>query len=385
MSTQASKKNKRTRALYALCAFFLIALCSCGDKDSDVVKENGGYKESIEELIMRHTTLEGLQKYTGVDKKILVGIAMDVYQENDDKTITKELQILCNAFSEDEVKANELMSQSLLLKYGNKKKTKTVLTTDSIEMQNQRFQEALQDFTASYYADRTESFVSDRFSLLSIPGMIWDGLFADENDILNEWQSDLTSELNAKEVAVVLNDRVDAYNDYLAVQGLLAHTKTPRAKMVNVEDDVKISHNVLPLITERMHNEVYSSLWLVLLELFIGFVIVLIIRSIYNRQMEETKQIWNFYNNKVSKSGGGVLKKIGKYALGALCFGSSINEIKRRRDSKLRKMSMILTVLFVVLSFFLFDYQSGKLEEQITSQVYECVSDYLSQQNLSVF
>lgn len=379
---------------YFLCSLLMIGvvltlvspLVSCSEEK----KINLPYASVVDSLVMKYTSVDALSQYTGVPSSSLLAIKLGMSPEP--IGITESLNQLLADFKEDRKKGlSILQNERLGLEYTLELGRVKVDLAKIEQEQNKAFQQALKETILDTYSVQAEEFIDDQFSFLTLPVVIWDYITKSEEEMIADWDSSLSKSISPEAVNVLLVKRLSAYTGLLNGQRKLlgfAEIKVPTLKLQDAS--LSFTTEAKQAIVKRAANETYSNLGSFFVELLIGLGIAAIIKFFMNKKIDAIAEAHAGFGYLIEKGTGG---RSGFWSNLANAAGHMLNDgieayrIEKAREeanSRKRMVNICLTIIFFVVSFFLFDYATAEMENTITQEVYQHVSNYLSQQQMNI-
>lgn len=373
---------------YSLLYFCAIFFISCSKTQ---IQRSDNYKEILENLIFKYTDLDQLSSYTGVEKKIIVGMAYGKYAINED--LSSALDKLLDEFVEDEVDGleelnnnNSILGKSLIQPISNKNLSRHEIRTLEVNKHSQ-FQDTLNTSIVKIILRRKQDFLESKFSVWKIIPLIVERVKYNKEDIIKKWNIDLNSKLNFPGINERIQKQVDSYTDYINMIHHINNIENEfKSPVLKLDNSIKFTNKSYEDdIISRLNNEIYSSVYSTLIELVIGLMITLIINKMINKRIKRNidsfaefgKSIWKNKEN-------GLWKKIAFSGIGLLNFTVNNNEIRKKYERRKKYLNVSTTIVFIVAPFILFDYQSTKLEDKIDTFLSQAIVEYFQNQNIEI-
>lgn len=373
---------------YFFIIFYSISLTSCSKTE---LPKSFSYKESLENLTFKFTNLDQLSKYTGIDKNVLVGIAFDQYETNEDLNVA--LYDLLNEFIEDKPDALETLNENsnILDNISIPKSSSSTLSIEDFKNQESikhtQFQDTLHSTIVETILNRKQGFLDSKFSVWKILPMIWERIKYNEEEILKKWNSDLNSILDFPELNMQLQNQINSYSDYINVSRRInGINKEFKAPIMNIDEYASTSEKTLEeSIVNRLNNEIYSTVFSTVIELMIGLFVTLVANYYLNKKIQKNIDNLNALNKGVwGNKNKGFLSKVVVSGIATVGTLFSNNEIEKKYKRKKKYINIITTIIFLIGPFILFDYQSSKLEVKIDQIISKSIVEYLQNQNTEI-
>lgn len=373
--------------------YFFIIFCSVfltGCSKTELPK-SFSYKENLENLTFKFTNLDQLSKYTGIDKNVLVGIAFDQYETNEDLNVA--LYDLLNEFIEDKPDALETLNENsnILDNISIPKSSSSTLNIEDFKNQESikhtQFQDTLHSTMVETILNRKQGFLDSKFSVWKILPMIWERIKYNEEEILKKWNSDLNSILDFPELNMQLQNQINSYSDYINVSRRInGINKEFKAPIMNIDEYASTSEKTLEeSIVNRLNNEIYSTVFSTVIELMIGLFVTLVANYYLNKKIQKNIDNLNALNKGVwGNKNKGFLSKVVVSGIATVGTLFSNNEIEKKYKRKKKYINIITTIIFLIGPFILFDYQSSKLEVKIDQIISKSIVEYLQNQNTEI-
>lgn len=373
---------------YSLLYFCAIFFISCSKTQ---IQRSDNYKEILENLIFKYTDLDQLSSYTGVEKKIIVGMAYGKYAINED--LSSALDKLLDEFVEDEVDGleelnnnNSILGKSLIQPISNKNLSRHEIRTLEVNKHSQ-FQDTLNTSIVKIILRRKQDFLESKFSVWKIIPLIVERVKYNKEDIIKKWNIDLNSKLNFPGINERIQKQVDSYTDYINMIHHINNIENEfKSPVLKIDNSIKFTNKSYEDdIISRLNNEIYSSVYSTLIELVIGLMITLIINKMINKRIKRNIDSFAEFGKSIWKNkGNGLLKKIAFSGIGLLNFTVNNNEIRKKYERRKKYLNVSTTIVFIVAPFILFDYQSTKLEDKIDTFLSQAIVEYLQNQNIEI-
>ncbi len=373
---------------YFFIIFYSVFLTSCSKTE---LPKSFVYKENLENLTFKFTNLDQLSKYTGIDKNVLVGIAFDQYETNEDLNVA--LYDLLNEFIEDKPDALETLNENsnILNNISIPKSSSSTLSIEDFKNQESikhtQFQDTLNSTIVETILNRKQGFLDSKFSVWKILPMIWERIKYNEEEILKKWNSDLNSILDFPELNMQLQNQINSYSDYINVSRRInGINKEFKAPIMNIDEYASTSEKTLKeSIVNRLNNEIYSTIFSTVIELMIGLFVTLVANYYLNKKIQKnidnlnalSKGIWGNKNKSF-------LSKVVVSGVATVGTLFSNNEIEKKYKRGKKYINIITTIIFLIGPFILFDYQSSKLEVKIDQIISKSIVEYLQNQNTEI-
>ncbi|WP_293933728.1 hypothetical protein [Sphingobacterium sp. UBA6645] len=373
---------------YFFIIFYSVFLTGCSKTE---LPKSFSYKENLENLIFKFTNLDQLSKYTGIDKNVLVGIAFDQYETNEDLNVA--LYDLLNEFIEDKPDALETLNENsnILDNISIPKSSSSTLSIEDFKNQESikhtQFQDTLHSTIVETILNRKQGFLDSKFSVWKILPMIWERIKYNEEEILKKWNSDLNSILDFPELNMQLQNQINSYSDYINVSRRInGINKEFKAPIMNIDEYASTSEKTLEeSIVNRLNNEIYSTVFSTVIELMIGLFVTLVANYYLNKTIQKNIDNLNALNKGVwGNKNKGFLSKVVVSGIATVGTLFSNNEIEKKYKRKKKYINIITTIIFLIGPFILFDYQSSKLEVKIDQIISKSIVEYLQNQNTEI-
>lgn len=373
---------------YFFIIFYSISLTSCSKTE---LPKSFSYKENLENLTFKFTNLDQLSKYTGIDKNVLVGIAFDQYETNEDLNVA--LYDLLNEFIEDKPDALEALNENsnILNNISIPKSSSSTLSIEDFKNQESikhtQFQDTLHSTIVETILNRKQGFLDSKFSVWKILPMIWERIKYNEEEILKKWNSDLNSILDFPELNMQLQNQINSYSDYINVSRRInGINKEFKAPIMNIDEYASTSEKTLEeSIVNRVNNEIYSTVFSTVIELMIGLFVTLFANYYLNKEIQKNIDDLNAVNKGVwGNKNKGFLRKVVVSGIATVGTLFSNNEIEKKYKRKKKYINIITTIIFLIGPFILFDYQSSKLEVKIDQIISKSIVEHLQNQNTEI-
>ena len=365
----------------------LLVFSSCSKK----VPENFSYRDTLETLIFKYTSLRDISHYTGVPKNIIVGIADGQYTES--RELNKVLYDLDISFKRNVQKAQknihentEEIDLSTITQINSKNISLEKIKALEIK-DHQRIQEAINKYIIAEFITREQTFIDSKFSIWKIPYLIWTWLTNSREEIITSWKKDLTTTIDINSIDGQTNQQIDSYCEYINIRrknnaintvlkGQHIHLSKDNLSPTNKEFQEKIIH--------RLNNEIYSTVYLNLLEIIIGAIVTYFLKVQLEKTIKQNDDMYGAFTSIIWKKQTNFWMRI--FAVGTQLFNFyKNNKAEKKYRKQIRILNISLFIIFFGSAFFLFDHNSIKLEEQIKNDIDISLSNYLEKQNTAFY